>query len=175
LVITRCPKLFIIFCSFLLDGYSKVVHGVEGMVDEEDKINKALVNEFAKDWVQTPFTVTNPEGRKEVVLWNPNLPFMDLGRIPDPTNISNSARELFSQSNPLIKVPIEQMKNYNYFFESPIVKDGDSQLNRVDHALNNFVLYNFGTGMAKKRGIDLGLHVMNATSGIKLLSYDYDR
>jgi hypothetical protein len=144
LVITRCPKLFIIFCSFLLDGYSKVVHGVEGMVDEEDEINKAFVNEFAKDWVQTPFTVTNPEGRKEVVLWNPNLPFMDLGRIPDPTNISNSARELFSQSNPLIKVPIEQMKNYNYFFESPIVDEGDSQFKRINHALSNLAQYNFG-------------------------------
>ncbi len=175
MVITRCPKLFIIFCSFLLDGYSKVVHGVEGMVDEEDEINKAFVNEFAKDWVQTPFTVKNPEGRTEVVLWNPNLPFMDLGRIPDPTNISNSAKELFSQFNPLIKVPIEQMKNYNYFFESPIVDEGDSQFKRVDHALSNLALYNFGSGVTKKHGVDLGLHVFNATSGIKLLSYDYDR
>ena len=31
---------------------SKVVHGIEGMVDEENEINKALVNDFAKDWVQ---------------------------------------------------------------------------------------------------------------------------
>ena len=152
---------------------SKVVHGIEGMVDDEDKINRAFVNEFAKDWVQTPFTVKNPEGRTEVVLWNPNLPYLDLGRIPNPFNIKGSVKELFTQTNPLIRVPIEQIQNYNYFFESPIVKDGGSQLNRVDHALNNFALYNFGTGMAEKHGVDLGLHVLNATSGLKFLSYDY--
>lgn len=153
---------------------SKVINGVEGMVDEDDEINKAFVNEFAKDWVQTPFTVKNPEGREEVVLWNPNLPFMDLGRIPDPTNISGSLKELFSQSNPLFKVPIEQAKNYNYFFEAPIVKEGDSQTNRLEHVLNNFALYGVGSGAVQKQGLDKALHGLNATTGLKFLSYDYD-
>jgi len=153
---------------------SKIMHGVEGMNNEEDQINRAFVNEFAKDWVQTPFTVKNPHGREEVVMWNPNLPFMDLGRIPDPFNFVPSMIGMFNQVNPMIRVPIEQAMNYNAFFESPIVGEDESQLNRVKHVFNNMALYNVGRGFVQKSGTDLALHALNATTGLKFLSYDYD-
>ena len=155
---------------------SKVMGGIEGMVNEEDRINREFVNDFAKDWVQTPFQVTNPEGRLEPVLWNPNLPFMDISRIPDPFNLKSSLPEMFTQMNPLIKVPIEQAINRNVFFDSPIVKNNDNQVTkRLDHIGAQFGLYNVASDFAKKSGTDLGLHALNSTSGIKLLSYDYDK
>lgn len=153
---------------------SKIMHGVEGMNNEEDQINRAFVNEFAKDWVQTPFTVKNPHGREEVVMWNPNLPFMDLGRIPDPFNFTQSMIGMFNQMNPMIRVPIEQAMNYNAFFESPIVGEDESQLNRAKHVFNNMALYNVGRGFVQKSGMDKALHALNATTGLKFLSYDYD-
>ena len=155
---------------------AKVMHGIEGMVDEEDRINKAFVNDFAKDWVQTPLSVTNPEGRKEPVLLNPNLPFMDLGRIPDPFNIKGSIPEMFTQVNPLIKTPIEQLINRNVYFDSPIVREGQSQIGRrADHILSQLAPYTVGKGFVGKSGADLGLHTLNTISGIKMLSYDYEK
>ena len=155
---------------------AKVMNGVEGMVDEDDKINKAFVNEFAKDWVQTPFNVTNPDGRKEPVLWNPNLPFMDIGRIPNPLDPINSAKELFTQMNPLIKTPIEQIMNKNMFFDSPIVKEDDNALaKRAEHVLGQNAAFPAIKGFIQKKGADRALHALNTTSGVKMLSYDYDK
>ncbi len=154
---------------------AKVVHGIQNMVDEEDQMDKDYVNDFAQDWVQTPFNTTNEEGRQEPVLWSTNLPYMDIGRIPDPTNPINSLKELFTQTNPLIKVPVEQLINRNVFFDSPIVKEGDSQLNRVDHLLSQHGAYPIIKGAIQKDGADLALHTLNATTGIKALSYDYDK
>jgi hypothetical protein len=154
---------------------AKVMGGVEGMTNEEDRINKAFVNDFAKDWVQTPFEVYNPEGGKEPVLWNPNLPYMDLSRIPDPFDPIGSLPELFIQSNPLIKVPIEQAINRNVFFDSPIVDGkGNAFSQRADHVASQFGLYGVLGDMFNKNGADLGLHALNSTTGVKLLSYDYD-
>lgn len=155
---------------------AKIKLGVEGMVDEDERINKMFVNEFAKDWVQTPLTVTNPQGREEPVLWNPNLPFMDMGRVPDPFNLKRSSQGLFAQTNPIFKTPIEQILNKNFFFDSPVVREGDSQVNkRVDHILSQLAAYNIGKGFMQKRGSDLALHTLNTTSGVKMLSYDYDK
>lgn len=153
----------------------KLLNAIEGMVDEDDKINKAFVNDFALDWVQTPFSVINPQGRKEPVLWNPNLPFMDISRIPDPTRPMDSLKDIFTQMNPLIKTPIEQIVNRNFFFESPIVKEGESQVaKRVDHILSQLAMYGVAKDFVQKRGTDLALHTLNTFSGVKMLSYDYD-
>ncbi|TCX53820.1 hypothetical protein [Dehalobacter sp. 14DCB1] len=154
---------------------SKVLGGVEGITNQEDRINKDLVNDFAVDWIQLPFSVRNPQGRMEPVLWNPNLPFMDLSRIPDITRPIQSAKELFSQTNPLFKTPIEQIANKNFFFDSPIVDEGDSAIaNRTDHIASQFGAYGVLSGLATKNGMDLGLHVLNNATGLKFLSYDYD-
>lgn len=155
---------------------SKIIGGIEGMVDESDRIDKRFVNDFAKDWVQMPLYATNPEGRREPILWNPNLPFMDINRIPDVTRPGDSLRDLFTQTNPLIKVPIEQILNRDIFFDSPIVKDGESQIGkRANHIARQFGVYPVATGLRDKTGLDFGLHLLNSTSGVKLLSYDYDK
>lgn len=154
---------------------AKVKLGIEGMVNEDEQINKYFVNEFAKDWVQTPFHVTNEHGQPEPVLWNPNLPFMDIGRIPDVFNLGESAKELFTQTNPIFKTPIEQIINRNVFFDSPIVQEGESAIgSRLEHLLSQLSLYNVGQGFITKDGVDLGLHTLNTTSGVKMLSYDYE-
>lgn len=155
---------------------SKIIGGIEGMVDESDRIDKRFVNDFAKDWVQMPLYATNPEGRREPILWNPNLPFMDIDRIPDVTRPGDSLKDLFTQTNPLIKVPIEQILNRDIFFDSPIVKDGESQIGkRASHIARQFGVYPVATGLRDKTGLDFGLHLLNSTSGVKLLSYDYDK
>ena len=154
---------------------TKLQGGIESMVDDEDLMDDQYVNDFALDWIQLPMTVTNPQGRQERVLINPNLPFMDLGRIPNPLKPIDSAMKLFTQSNPILKVPVEQVFNKNVYFDSPIVNKDESQIiNRTDHVLGNLAPYTAVKGLATKNGIDLGLQSLNTVSGIKLLSYDYD-
>ncbi len=153
---------------------TKFMGGIEGMVDDEDRMNPAFVNEFAQDWIQLPFEATNPQGRKEPILLNPNLPFMDFNRIPTPFDAKGSLINLFTQTNPLLKVPVEQSINKNMFFEQPIVDEGENQItNRLDHVLSNVAPYTSLKGFVTKDGLDLGLHTLNTVSGIKLLSYDY--
>jgi endonuclease YncB( thermonuclease family) len=154
---------------------AKELNGVEGMVDNEDRINFNLVNDFAQDWIQLPMSVTNEKGKTEPVLFNPNLPFQDLSRIPNPLDPVGSAKGLFTQMNPLLKIPAEQMMNQNMFFESPIVKEGqDATARRLDHVLSQLSLYGAGKDLVNKSGLDWGLELMNNTIGIKMLSYDYD-
>lgn len=155
---------------------AKITGGIESMVDEEDRINKDFVNDFALDWIQTPFSVTNPEGRKETVLFNPALPYMDISGIPNPFDIKGSAKDMFARLNPMIKVPVELTTNRNVFFDSPIVKEGDNSIAKeVDHALSQFSYYNTGKDFASKTGTDLALEALNFGTGIKLLSYDYEK
>ena len=158
---------------------SKFMNGIQGMNDEEDLNDRDWIAGFAKDWVQTPFSVTNPAGREESVLWNPNLPFMDLSRIPDPLNPKDSLTGLFTQTNPLLKLPIEQVLNRNYFFDSKIVTKDDNALEnvkkRLGHASSAISPINIVSDFGKKKGIDLGLHTFNTFSGVKFLSYDYDQ
>lgn len=153
---------------------AKMEHGIEHMTSRDERVEDRFLNDFAKDWVQMPFSVTNSKGRKEPVLFNPNLPFMDIGRIPDVSQPINSLKEIFTQTNPLIKVPIEQIINRNVFFDQPIVEEGGNQLKRVDHVLSQLAPYAAGKGFATKRGVDLGLHALNQFTGVKMLSYDYE-
>lgn len=154
---------------------AKILSGVESMNNEDEQINKGLVNEFARDWVQTPFNVRNPQGRIEPILWNPALPFMDFTRIPNPFHPVDTIQDLFVQSNPLIKIPLETMTNTNVFFESPITMEGDNPAVRyADYSSNQLALANIAKGFATKSGADLGFHAFNTFSGIKMLSYDYD-
>ena len=148
---------------------------IESMTPEEERMNPIFVNEFAQDWIELPFNVTNPQGREEKVLWNPNLPYEDIGRIPSPFDVVGSAKSLFTQGNPLFKVPIEQVLNKNMFFESPIVREGDNQItSRLKHVMGSYSPYGVGKDFAQKSGADLALHAMNTVSGVKMLSYDYE-
>lgn len=155
---------------------SKVLGGIENTVNQDERINKFYVNEFAQDWIQTPFSVTNPDGRLEPVLWNPNLPFMDIGRIPDPSKPIDSIKEAFTQTNPLIKLPVELAMNRNLFFDSPIAKEGESRVSTgLKHIGGQFGVVPIAEGLVNKTGADFGLHVMSNTTGVKMLSYDYDK
>lgn len=155
---------------------SKVLGGVDGMIDYEDRIDKRYVNDFAQDWIQLPLNVTNPDGRKEPVLLNPSLPFGDLNNFSGLLNPVDGVKDLFNKVNPLLKVPIEQATNKQVFFDSPIVQKGDNQITkRIDHVLSQLSLYGVGRGMVQKSGLDRELHTLNTVSGIKLLSYDYEK
>ena len=154
---------------------AKVLGGVRGMVPPEDRINKAFVNEFALDWIQTPFSVENPQGRQEPILWNPNLPFMDISRIPNPLDPIGTVKDLFTQSNPLIKIPYEVATNRNVFFEQPLAEEGESRiLSSLGHAANQMAVVPAVTDLIEKKGVDIVLHALNITSGLKFLSYDYE-
>lgn len=154
---------------------AKIMHGIEGANNRDDMLDERFINDFANDWVQTPFKITNKKGREERVLWNPNMPFMDLSRIPNPLDPVGSTMELFTQTNPAIKVPIEQLANRNVFFDEPIVKEGEGQVgNRINHILSNMAMYNVSKDMVNKKDVDLGLQILNTLTGVKMLSYDYD-
>ena len=81
------------------------------MTDEEDRINKAFLAEFVEDWVQMPWMGSG--GR--TVLWNPNLPFMDLNRLPS-ISPRKTFQNLLPQTTPFIKIPVEQIMNWNVFW-----------------------------------------------------------
>lgn len=153
---------------------AKVMGAANSMVNPEDKMNNAFVNDFAVDWIQLPWNVTNPQGRKEPVLLNPGLPFMDLNRIPNPLQPVSTLTSLFTQSNPLIKTPIEQIANKNFFYDAPISDGKNNPVgSRLDNALNNFGWYDPLKGVVTKNGADLGLQFASDFSGVKFASYDY--
>lgn len=150
---------------------AKMYTGVEGMTNEEDRIDSDDLPNFARGWVQSPFTSgDNP------VMWNPNMPFNDLERIPDPFNPIESIKDLFSQTNPIAKVPIEQVANHNVFFEDKIVSEGESQLSeRGKHILQQLAWANTARGFSTKYGDSLGYHALNSLAGVKFLPMDMDR
>ena len=92
---------------------------------------------------------------------------MDIARILTLRNRLTRYKNLFTQTNPLIKVPIEQTLNRNVFFEQPIVDEGESQLKRVDHVLSQFAPYAAGKDLVTKRGADWGLHALNQLTALK--------
>jgi hypothetical protein len=120
----------------------KMLNGVSGMTDDKNKVERQYLAPFARDWVQTPFNYTNKtdpvplkdkkgnpvidkngnpvmtksKTTKEPILWNPNLPYMDLGRIPDPTSLVNTAENLIPQMSTAIKAPLELGTSHNFFF-----------------------------------------------------------
>lgn len=157
---------------------AKMMNGVEGMTNEEDRLNKGLVNQFAKDWIQTPWSVTNQMGNKEPIMINPNMPFQEFSRIPNPMHPIQSALNLFTQSNPIFKAPIEQAMNKNVYFDQPIADSkgsvGQQIGQRADHIAAQTAWYNAGKDLVMKRGLDWGLELINNTIGIKALSYDYE-
>src|SRR5690606_37900945 len=106
---------------------AKVINGIESMTPEEERMNSAYIGNWAEGWIQLPWEVTtqhavfdsssgkgSPE-KREKLLMNPAMPFMDLNRIPDPTRTDESIKDMFGQMAPQIKVPIEQAMNKNVF------------------------------------------------------------
>ena len=154
----------------------KIEQWVEGMNNEEELVEQRYTTDFARDWVQTPFGINNDKGEKEPLLMNPNLPFMDIAGMVDPFNIKDSAREFFSQTAPMLKVPVEQALNKNMFFDPPIVREGQSQLGkRAQHVAGQFAMFNAANGATKGDDANNALHLMGSLTGLKLTAYNYER
>lgn len=154
---------------------SKVVNGISDMNNQDERVEDRYLAEFAKDFAQTPFKARNEFGEAEPILWNPSLPYGDINRIPDPMNAGSSIRELASQMNPMLKVPVEQALNKNFFFNSDLVKEGDNQvLTRLKHAVGQFPAVNAVTTAFQKEDADFLLHMLNQGSGVKFSAYNYE-
>lgn len=158
---------------------AKMSHGLEGMNNNDEDINSNFVNDFAKDWLQLPFHIINKEGRAEPLLLNPALPYMDLSKIPNPFKSWNSLYDAISMSNPLLKIPIENIINKQVYFQQAIREDntttGQKISATIDHAFSHASLYNFGKDLFNKAGVDWGLELVANLTGVKVLSYDYDK
>src|SRR5690554_4542128 len=162
----------------------KFMQSMENSADPYNELEDKYISDYARDWMVTPFTMrntkTNAQGEEytieEPILFSPNLPFMDIARLPDPFNLFNSFQNFFSQTTPVAKVPLEILLNYNTHFDSPIVKEGRNPLTaNLNHALSTLAWYNAVKSMANAdTGVDFGLAVMNTSIGIKASSYDYE-
>lgn len=164
---------------------AKVMEGISSMNNSDESVNDMYLSDFARDWVQTPFSSVqegrNGEAVREPIMANPNMPFMDLGRLPNPFNMGTSeglmdeVLGVMSQTAPAIKVPLELATNRNFFFNDEIVGEGDNQITpRLAHIMRQLALWNAGEGFFRKEGLDSGLHTLNTFTGLKGLSYDYE-
>ena len=158
---------------------AKAHSGIEGMNNEDDLIDRNLLPAFAQDWIQTPFTTTNGNGQKVPVMLSPNMPYMDLGRLPDIFNPVASAREWFGMTSPIMKVPLELATNYNAFFNQNIVKHDEENpedntehpnLARLRHVAKQLGWYTAAENVATSKGSTQGFHVLNTLAGVKLMN-----
>ena len=158
---------------------SKVLGGIENAIDDEDRIDKRWVNDFARDWIQLPFKVTNPDGREEPVMLNPNMPTGSFNDIPNIFAPGETLRNYGNKVNPLLKIPYELLSNKHVYFDSDIVKKNATRAEgistRLNHVASQFSVYPIAKGFAQKSGADLALHTMNVVSPFKALSYDYEK
>jgi endonuclease YncB( thermonuclease family) len=161
----------------------KGMNAVDAGIDPQDQVESQYLSPFARDWKQTMmnFTSTDANGKTstEPVLWNPNLPFMDLQRLPNPLDPAGSIKTLVPQMNSLPKSAIELGFNKNFFFDDKIVGDQDTAgqgfLKRADYLGNQFAPYTAAEGFIQKKGVDRFLHGLNTFTGEKFLSYNYDK
>jgi endonuclease YncB( thermonuclease family) len=161
----------------------KAMNAVDSGIDQQDQVESQYLAPFAKDWKQTMLNFTSTDGNgktsTEPVLWNPNLPFMDLQRLPNPMDLGGSIKTAIPQMNSMIKSPIELGFNKNFFFDSKVVEDKDTAgqglLKRADYLANQFSPFTAGEGFVQKKGVDKFLHGLNTFTGEKFLSYNYQK
>lgn len=160
---------------------AKVQRGIDNSNNQDEKVDRGFIAPFARDWVQLPFgsklkgteTEENPDGRIAPIMSNPNMPFQDLGRLPNPFEPVLTMYNLLAISSPQIKVPLELATNRSFFFDEPIAEEGESRfLKSADHIGKQFAVYNAGEGFVSKDGTDLGLHALNTATGAKGVVYD---
>lgn len=168
---------------------TKTQYAIESYTPEEDRMDERYVNDFALDWIQTPFRIKNKQGKEEHILYNSKLPYMDISRLGNGP--LDDLKTLFTQSNLLIKVPLELMNNYNTFYEAPIMKNvipdvtTDKGFDKAKpylgnawdatkYMLNQLTPFSIAQKFGEKKGVDLGLHAVSTLTGEKILSYDYE-
>lgn len=154
---------------------AKGENAINGMVNPEDEVNRAFVSDFARDWIQLPFNITNSKGEKEPVLFNPNLPYGDMKEYPTG-DMGDTFRTYFSQSTPLLKLPIELATNWNSFFDSPIQQEWDNPITpRVLHVMSQLFAFNAVNQVVNAdTGDDALMSIGNTLTGIKTMSYDVE-
>jgi endonuclease YncB( thermonuclease family) len=156
---------------------AKELNMLEGGLSEEERLKDGDVSRFAEDWIQLPLSTTNTNGQPEPILLNPNLPFQDLSRIPNPFDPINSIKALFTQSNPIIKIPTEQVSNTNVFLDSDIVdrrSDSPEIIQRLKHVAAQFAVANAVDNLATSDGADFGMAALNTFGGVKTMGYDVE-
>lgn len=168
---------------------TKTQYAIESYTPEEDRMDERYVNDFALDWIQTPFRIKNKQGKEEHILYNSKLPYMDISRLGNGP--LDDLKTLFTQSNALIKVPLELMNNYNTFYEAPIMKNvipdvtTDKGFDKAKpylgnawdatkYMLNQLTPFSIAQKFGEKKGVDFGLHAVSTLTGEKILSYDYE-
>lgn len=167
----------------------KFESGIEGMNNEEDLVSETYTSDFARDWIQTPFSTKTSETladgtvkeKKEPWMLSPNLPYMDLARLPDVANPLDSIREYFSSTNPAMKLPTELAINKNTFFDSEIAKTDKEGVEK--NPIKDRLLYvakqmapvgAVSSIVGADNATETGLALMNTFGGVKVSSYDYE-
>lgn len=173
----------------------KTLNTIESNVPDDMKIDREYLNDFAQDWIQLPGKAKNPEGRDEPLLWNPNLPYDDVDRFFNLLTPIESTKKLITQANPLIKMPIELGLNKHIFFDSPIerypghtvnmpgyldpighIKGEPAQMSpKVRYVLDQIASLQALGKYVEKKGFDRTVHGINHLSGVKVMSYDYEK
>ena len=159
---------------------AKAISELKGMTNEDGRIDSSKVPAFARDWVQLPFNITNESGNQEALMWSNGLPYLDINKIPDIFNLSDSATNLFESSSPAIRMPIELATNKNYFFGSKIdngknVLDPSGQFEispQLNYVLSQIPQIAEPGGFVRKTGIDKLIHLMDKGLGSGIKSYD---
>lgn len=151
---------------------NKVMRGVNHMSNQEDRMEDKYTSEFAQDWMQMPFK--SKEGNP--IIMNPSLPMNDINKIPDVTNVEKTIKDILSQMNPLIKVPMEFATNENFFMQKEIFNDEDSKVGTaLDYILSQGSYYNTGKNIINDKGTDKALRILNALTGVKFSEYEYEK
>lgn len=151
---------------------NKVLQGVSNMNNQDERMEDRYTADFAQDWVQTPFK--SKEGNP--ITMNPSLPMGDINRIPDPTNLGESVKNILSQMNPLMKVPMEFAANENFFLEKEIFKEGGNDVKTaLDYILSQGSYYNSAKGAIEAEGTDKALKILNFLAGVKFSEYEYEK
>lgn len=152
---------------------AKALHSVSDMNNEDERVDRRMMAPFAQDWVQTPF---GKDG--EPIMLNPNLPFSDLNRLPglgalqDPKGYLQG---LAGQVSPVGKVPAELATNTNFFYDAPIIEEGEK--NPIGTAMKHMVNQT-GWGAAvngyndKASGTGKALQALSTLGGIKATNYN---
>lgn len=154
---------------------AKIMQGIEHTTPEEERLDPDFVPDWADGWLAMPWKVETTEGKMENVLVSPAMPFMDLNRIPNPLKPMESVRELFAQTAPLIKNPVELATNTNSFFGGKLIEEGDSVPAGVaDHLTSQFAVGNIAKGFGKDNATDVAMHTNSVLTGVKANSFDYE-
>jgi len=122
----------------VMRNINKLFISVEGITPSNRRVQDEDMNEFAREWIQLPFTVQGASGKQEPTFFNPNMPFGDLNKV-NPFHPEEMVRDAFTSMSPILKTPIETLANKNVYFNSPISRGiGDTddvpgylQLNRL--------------------------------------------